>query len=78
MPLKKDPNFEEKMTFCLKNDMSNLVNFTASSGLLFKKVCNVCAKKIQSSFFVKNWLMVVKMASVSWWIFTQVVESAVR
>ena len=26
MTLKKDPNFEGKMTFCLKNDMRNLVN----------------------------------------------------
>ena len=32
MTLKKDPNFEEKLTFCLKNDMRNLVNFNASSG----------------------------------------------
>ena len=48
--LKSDPNFEEKLTFCLKNDMRNLVNFNASSGksenlrfygLLLQKVCNV-------------------------------------
>ena len=32
MTLKSDPNFEEKLTFCLKNDMRNLVNFNASSG----------------------------------------------
>ena len=32
MTLKKDPNFEEKLTFCLKNDMRNLVNFNPSSG----------------------------------------------
>ena len=25
MTLKKDPSFEEKLTFCLKNDMRNLV-----------------------------------------------------
>ena len=31
MTLKSDPNFEEKLTFCLKNDMSNLVNFNAIS-----------------------------------------------
>ena len=29
--LKKDPHFEEKLTFCLKNDVSNLVNYNASS-----------------------------------------------
>ena len=28
--LKSDPNFEEKLTFCLKNNMRNLVNFNAS------------------------------------------------
>ena len=32
MTLMSDPNFEEKLTFCLKNDMKNLVNFNASSG----------------------------------------------
>ena len=32
MTLKKDPNFEEKLTFYLKNDMRNLVNFNLSSG----------------------------------------------
>ena len=32
MTLKKDSNFEEKLTFYLKNDMRNLVNFNLSSG----------------------------------------------
>ena len=50
MTLKNDPNFEEKLTFCLKNDMRNLLNFNASSGksgnshfdgLLLSKACNV-------------------------------------
>ena len=54
MKLKTDPNFEENLTFCLKNDMKNLVNFKASSrksenvhfdGLLLSKERNVCAKK---------------------------------
>ena len=31
MTLKSDPNFEEKLTFCLRNDKRNLVNFNASS-----------------------------------------------
>ena len=31
MTLKKDPNFEEKLTSYLKNVMRNLVNFNASS-----------------------------------------------
>ena len=32
MTLKEDPNFEEKLTFYLKNDIRNLVNFNRSSG----------------------------------------------
>ena len=27
MTLKSDPNFEENLTICLKNDIRNLVNF---------------------------------------------------
>ena len=50
MTLKSDPNFEEKLTFCLKNDMRNLMNFNSSSGksenlyfdgLFLSKVCNI-------------------------------------
>ena len=32
MTLKKDPNFEDNLTFCLKNDMRNLGNINASTG----------------------------------------------
>ena len=32
MTLNKDPNFEEKMTSCLKSDMRNLVKFNPSIG----------------------------------------------
>ena len=32
MTLKSDPNFEEKLTFYLNNDMRNLVNFKVISG----------------------------------------------
>ena len=31
MILKSDPNFEEKPTSCLKNDMRNFMNFNSSS-----------------------------------------------
>ena len=50
MTLKKDSNVEEKLTFCLKNEMRNLVNFNPSSGksknlhfdgLFLLKLCNV-------------------------------------
>ena len=63
MTLKRDRNFEEKLTFCLKNNMRNLVNFNASSGksenllfdgLFLSKVFNVWAKKTQRSFVVKH------------------------
>ena len=32
MTLKKDPNFEETLTFYLENDIRNLVKFNLSSG----------------------------------------------
>ena len=35
MTLKSDPNFEEKLTFCLKNGVRNLLSFNASSGKKF-------------------------------------------
>ena len=50
MTLKSDPNFKEKLIFCLKNDMRNLVNFNSSSGIsknlhfygiFLSKACNV-------------------------------------
>ena len=53
--LNSDPKFKEIITFCLKNDMTNLVNFNVSSeksenlhfGWTFlSKVCNVGAKII--------------------------------
>ena len=61
MTLKSDPNFEEKLSFCLKNDMINLLNFKASSGkaenlhfqgLLLSKVCYVWDKKIQALLLI--------------------------
>ena len=63
MTLKSDPNFEEKLDFCLKNDMKNLVNFKSSSGksknlrfdgLLLLKVYNDSIKKAQTKCVVKN------------------------
>ena len=50
MTSKSNPKFEEKITFCLKNNMRNLVNFNLSSaesenlhfdGIFLSKVCNV-------------------------------------
>ena len=61
MTLKSDPNFEEKLSFCLKNDMINLLNFKVSSGksenlhfqgLLLSKVCYVWDKKIQALLLI--------------------------
>ena len=39
MTLKSDPNFEGKLTFSVKNDIWNLVNFNASSGKSEKELC---------------------------------------
>ena len=59
MTLKKGPNFEEKLTFYLKNDMMNLVNFNASSGksknlhfdgLLLSKAYKDLDKKVQKNY----------------------------
>ena len=50
LKLKSDPNFEEKLTFYLKNDMRHLMNFNSSSGksenlhfdgIFLSKVCDV-------------------------------------
>ena len=54
MTLNSDPKFKEIITFCLKNDMTNLVNFNVSSeksenlhfGWTLSKVCKVGAKII--------------------------------
>ena len=63
MTLKSDPNFEEKLSFYLKNYVNNLVNFNSSSGkpeklqfdgIFLSKVCNVWAKNIDTSCVVKN------------------------
>ena len=48
--LKSDPSLPEKLNFCLKNDLRNLMNFKLSSGksenlhfdgIFLSKVCNV-------------------------------------
>ena len=63
MTLKSDPKFKEKLTFCLKNDVKNSMNFNSSSeksenlhfdGVFLSKVCNVWVKIIQTSCAVKN------------------------
>ena len=63
MTLKSDPNFEEELTFCLKNDMNSLLNFNLSSGnsenlhfdgIFLSKACNVWAKEIEASCVMKN------------------------
>ena len=67
MTLKSGPNFKEKLTFCLKNDIRNLMNFNSSSEksenlhferIFLSKVCNVWGKIMQTSCVVKSdfWL----------------------
>ena len=57
MTLKSNPNFEVKLTFRLKNDMTILMNFYSNSeksenlhfdGIFLSKLCNVWAKIIMS------------------------------
>ena len=52
---------KKKLTFYMKNDMNNLVNFNSSSGksenlygIFLSKGCNAWAKKIETSCVVKN------------------------
>ena len=58
MTLTKDPNLDEKLTFCLKNNVKNLVNFNLNSGksenlhsdgLLLSTAYKVSAKKVQKN-----------------------------
>ena len=59
MTLKSDAKFEEKLAHGLKNEVTNLVNFNASSGksenlhfdvLLWSIAYKVSAKKVQKSY----------------------------
>ena len=66
MTMKSDGKFEEKLTFCLKDDVRNLVNFKVNSGNLHF-VIYFCRNYVM--FELKNteelccekWLMVSKM-----------------
>ena len=87
MKLKGDANFEEKLTFCLKNGMKNLVNFNSSSGksenlhfneLILSKVRNVWAIKNTDELYREKWLFISKITWGIWWSFKQVVESNVK
>ena len=51
MTLKSDPNSEVKLTFCLKNDMRNLVNFNASN----RKSENLQCENIYVMFELKKY-----------------------
>ena len=60
MTLESDAKFEEKLALGFKNEMTNLVNFNASSGisenlhfdvLLLSTAYEVSAKKVQRSYF---------------------------
>ena len=60
MTLKNDAKFEEKLTLGSKYDMSNLVNFNASSGkpenLLFDVLLLSITYKISAEKVQKNYL----------------------
>ena len=64
MTLKNDAKFEEKATLGSKNNMRNLVNFTASSGkseilrfgaLLLSIAYKVSGKKVQKNYLSRHW-----------------------
>ena len=69
MTLNSDPKFKEKLTFCLKNDMRNLMYFNLSSENL--KICTLmgyfCQKYVKfelnniNELCREKWLMVSKM-----------------
>ena len=63
MTLKDDAKFEEKVTLGSKNNMRNLVNFTASSGkseilrfgaLLLSIAYKVSDKKVQKNYLSRH------------------------
>ena len=63
MTLESDAKFEEKLTLGFKNDMTNLVNFNASSGksenlhfyvLLLSIAYKVSAKKVQKNYLSRH------------------------
>ena len=54
MTLKSDAKFEEKLTLSSKNDMKNLVNLNASSGLHFDVRVLSIAYKVSAKKAQKN------------------------
>ena len=67
MTLESDAKFKEKLAFGFKNDMTNLVNFNASSGkfqnLLFdvqllSMAYKVSAEKVQKSYLLWHWRVI--------------------
>ena len=70
MTLKSDVKFEEKLTFCLENDMRNLANFHQSTGksqnwnfgkILLSQVENVWPLNLRWSYVSWKWRMIQKM-----------------
>ena len=89
MVMKNDAKFEEELSCCLKIDMMNLTHFNSSTQksqnlplnvLLFNKLYNVWAKKVQKIYvwwhwslmqnFNENWLVLSKMLWGLWQFFT--------
>ena len=70
MTLKGDAKFKGKLTFTLKNDIRNLVNFHASSQksenlhfdwLLLSSAYKGLDKKVQKSYVSKHWRVIQKL-----------------
>ena len=83
MTLKSDPNFKEKLTFCLKNGMRNLVNFKWKVWKFALLIVYFCRKYVMLELKkyrgVVTWKMTYgfKNDKGIWWIFIKVVESNV-
>ena len=84
MTLMSDAKFEEKLALCCKNDMTNLVNFTMSSGksenshfyvLLWLVAFKVSAKKVQKGYLSWHWraIQTSKKKSLSVWKMTWII-----
>ena len=67
MTLENDTRFEEKLAHGFKNNMTNLVNFNASSGksetlhfdmLLLSIAYKVSGKKVQKSYLLWHWRVI--------------------
>ena len=82
MTLESDAKFEKKLAHGFKNNITNLVNFNASSDrsenlhfdvLLLSILYKLSAKKVLRSYLSWNWRVI--QTWEMWWILTRAVEN---